>query len=79
MERGACLRQVRRQAVVWSSFNGQADALGAALLAEADSLSRAGGAVARQRIMQVAHKVVSIVQGQGHERAPHQDELNLHT
>lgn len=53
--------EVGRQAVVGPRLDGQADALGAALLRVAHRLGHVGAAVARQRVVQVAHEVVPAV------------------
>lgn len=65
------------QAVVWSGLYGQPYTPSAALLTESDSFCNIAGGVAGEGIMQVAHKVVSVVQRQRHECAAHQDELHL--
>eukprot|EP00192_Tetraselmis_astigmatica_P006272 CAMPEP_0117680824 /NCGR_PEP_ID=MMETSP0804-20121206/18590_1 /TAXON_ID=1074897 /ORGANISM="Tetraselmis astigmatica, Strain CCMP880" /LENGTH=441 /DNA_ID=CAMNT_0005490411 /DNA_START=369 /DNA_END=1691 /DNA_ORIENTATION=- len=67
------LREVRHEAVVRASLDGEADALGVALLAKAD----VAGGVAAQCIMEVPHEVVAVLGGQGHEGAAHEDELHL--
>ena len=68
---------MRGQAVVGSGLYGQPYTSGAALLAESDSFCNIAGGVSRQGIMQIAHKVVPVVQWQRHEGPPHQDELHL--
>ena len=72
------LREVRRQAEVRPRLDCQADALGAAVLAQANCLSAACRSMARKRIMQAADEVVAVLRWQRHEGAAHKDELNLH-
>ena len=75
---GNDLGEVRSEAIVRPSLYGEAYASGAALLAEPDCLCNIAGGMAGQRIVQIAHKVVSVVQRKGHECAAHQDEFHLH-
>ena len=55
------LREVRRKAVVGARLDSEADALGAALLAEAHGLVHVRRGVPGQRVVQVTHEVVPVL------------------
>lgn len=65
------LGEVGREAVVGPGLYSQAYAPRPALLTEPHCFCDIAGRVARERIMQVAHEVISIVQRQRHECAAH--------
>ena len=67
-----------REAVVGSSLYCQPNTSCAALLAELDCLMDIARRVARQSVMQVADKVVSVVKWQRHEGTTHQNKFHLH-
>lgn len=75
--KGTYMLQMGPQAVIRPGFDGQSNAAGVGLLAEAHSLSHARGGMPRQRIVQAPHKVVPVLCWQRHEGASHQDELHL--
>jgi len=75
---GEHVAQVRREAVVGPRLDRQADAARPRVLAVRDGLGRAPGPPApAQGVVEGAHEGVAVVGGEGHERAAHQDELDL--
>ena len=69
--------QVRLETVVWPGFDGDANALGVAHFAGTHRLVDAGGLVAAQRVVQLGDKVLAVRFRQRHERAAHDDVLDL--
>ena len=71
------VREMWLEAVVGSRLDRDADALGVALLRVRHGLLDVVARVARESIVEIAHKVVAILGIEAHERASHDDELDL--
>mmetsp|Transcript_9961 Transcript_9961/g.38864 ORF Transcript_9961/g.38864 Transcript_9961/m.38864 type:complete len:252 (-) Transcript_9961:18-773(-) len=68
---------MRREAVIRAGLDRQPDALGVRVLGRGDGVGDVGAARTAQGVVQVTHEPVAILRRQRHERAPHQDVLNL--
>mmetsp|Transcript_17972 Transcript_17972/g.36514 ORF Transcript_17972/g.36514 Transcript_17972/m.36514 type:complete len:251 (-) Transcript_17972:271-1023(-) len=71
------LAKVRPEAVVGPSLDGDAYALGAALLAEADRLGEAAADVPAERVVEVRDKVLLVLLVEAEESPPHDYKLHL--
>ena len=65
------------QAIIWSRFNSDTDALSFALFRVSDSFLDCGWAMARKGVMQISNEVISILLIKTHESATHHDEFNF--
>ena len=68
---------MRLQTVIWPSLNSNTNTFSFALFRVNNSLFNGCRAVPTQSIMQIPHKVISIVLGEAHKSATHTDELHF--